>query len=350
MQYTELLRSLCATMTVGGYEQNAQAMLQEKVAPFFDSYRTDRFGNHIFCRLGGSPNARRLVIDAHIDEIGMLISEMNDNGFLRFVPVGGLDLRTLPSADVTVYGKEAVRGIISSLSPHLQQNTQEPTLFESSDLWIETGMDAATLAKKGVCVGSAATLYAPLLELENGVLCAPSLDNKACCAVALLAAMQARLPDDLDLFVLLSAREEMGAGGAAAAIFSLSPDAVLVLDGNLAKTQHVKAQETVALHGGPSISLSAITDRTLTQSLLDCAKEHSIPLQRIVEAQGTGTNADTFACVGTGVATAVLSLPLRHMHTPTELIASSDAQTLISLLIHYIEGGMLKWNPWTALA
>ncbi len=349
MDYKTLLSLLCDTMTVGGYEGTAQKALADAVAPDFDEYHVDALGNHLFVRRSGASDAKRLLIDAHLDEIGMLVSEIAEEGFLRFVAVGGLDRRTLPSADVVIHASKPIRGVISSIPPHLQAKEEREVLPEVHALWIDTGYSKEELEALGVHIGTPITLYSPVTELENGVLCGASFDNKACCAAALIAAQQARLPDGWDLLVLLSAREETSGVGGFGAAYGLTPDAAIVLDGNLAKTAHTKAHETVALFGGPSVSLSAMTDRALTRSILTCAREHAILHQCIVEAEGTGTNADSLSVAANGVPCAVVSLPLRHMHTPTELIARADADALISLLVNWIEGGLSAWYRATAI-
>lgn len=343
MEYQAILSRLCATMTVSGYESTGQETLTRAFAPFFDRYEVDALGNYRFFLESGQKDAHLLLLDAHIDEIGMLVSELCEGGFLRFVGVGGLDRRTLSSADVTVHGCEAIRGVITSVPPHLQSKEDAATLPKTSSLWIDTGYTKEELEARGVHVGTPVTLYAPPYELREGMLCGASFDNKACCAAALAAAMRAHLPQGWDLCVLLSAREEISGVGSYAAAYGLHPDAALVLDGNLARTPHTKEWETVRLGGGASISISAMTDRALTRALIDCAKAQNIPHQCIVEASGTGTNADLLSTASDGVPCAVVSLPLRHMHTPTELISTSDVDSLVSLLVAFIEGGLTEW-------
>ncbi len=338
MEYFELLSLLCQTMSVSGQEERAKDTLRTHLAPLFDEYRCDTRGNHCFVRRGSMASDRRLVIDAHFDEIGMMVKEITAQGFLKVCGVGGLDARTLQASRVTIYADEILHGVLSSTPPHLSAGGD--SLAKIDDLFVDTGLSCAQLTEKGVHIGTPIAFATEVHHLQNGRICGHALDNKACCAAALMAAASARIPANWDVFVLLSAKEEIGGGGAKTAAADLRPDIALILDGNIGAVSSARTSETVVLGKGVSVSLSCTTDRILTEQILALAKEASIPHQRIAEATSTGTNADLVTLAENGIRTAVLSLPLRHMHTPSESIAMQDVEAMLSLLRLFIERGL----------
>ncbi len=342
MEYASLLALLSETMSISGQEHKAQSVLQTHLAPYFDEISFDAIGNALFVRRGGAKGAKKLLLDAHFDEIGMMVCALED-GFVRVCAVGGLDLRTLQATPVIVYGNEPIFAVVSSTPPHLQSGKGD-TLPKVEELLIDTGLSQAQMEEKGIGIGTPIGFATPFHPLQNGRLCGRSLDNKACCAAALLAVAAAQIPFDWDIYVLLSAKEEIGSGYARTAAGKISPDLAIVLDGNIGKVECAPSRETVVLGNGVSISLSAVTDRAWTRFLCDLASDASIPHQRIVEASSTGTNADLLALAENGIRCAVISIPLRHMHTPCEVIAKTDADAMTDLLKTVIERGLLQWN------
>ncbi len=341
MKDIALLKLLSHTFSVSGFEYHAEETLRTRVAPLFDDYRTDALGNHLFFRYGGRSDAKTLLLDAHFDEIGMMVTKVEANGFLRITNIGGLDRRCLQATDVRIYGKEVCFGVITSTPPHLQGDANE--LCTMNDLRIDTGLSEKALAEKGIGIGTPVGFAQEVGDLGEDRLCGRSFDNKSCVFCALSAALEAALPEDWNLAVSLSSREESSGIGARSAAYALSPDCAIVLDVNFGKVHTTKSHETMAMGKGPALSLSAVTDRVLTEAILECAKEHRIPHQSIVEAMHTGTNADLLALAGQGVPCCVVSLPLRHMHTPTEVISVSDMEALVELLCNFIQGGLTKW-------
>ncbi len=339
MDYTALLSLLSETMSVSGQEFRAEPLLKAQIAPLFDEYRTDAIGNHCFIRRGGAKNAKKLLIDAHFDEIGMMVTEITENGFLKVCSVGGLDLRTLQAAPVLIYGDEVLSAVIASTPPHLRSG-KEPSLPDTDEILIDTGYSKQELEKKGVCIGTPIGFATTLRPLQSGRICGRGFDNKASCAAAICAAVEANLPKDWDIYVLLSAKEEIGGACARTAGASIRPDVALVIDGNIGRVEGTSPRETVVLGDGVCFSLSCVTDRALTERCIAYAKDASIPYQRIAEATSTSTNADLLTLAHHGIPCALVSIPLRHMHTPCEVISLSDAQALIDFLKICIERGL----------
>lgn len=318
--------------SVTGYESLDHAALTPLVADFDEDF-TDAVGNRVLVRRCGRKNAPRILIDAHFDEIGMLVREILSDGFLRVVNVGGLDLRTLPSAEVKIYGKTVLDGVIASTPPHLQKADEEKKLLPVTELLIDTGYpkeELEELVRIGTPVG-----FAPRYEfLSNDRLVGKGLDNKACaaCAVdAVLSAPREKLAGDV--YLLLSVHEETdNIGGAAVGAFAVEPHYAMVVDVNLGRTPDTKKSETVVMGKGPSITRSAIVDRKLTKMTEDAATRAEIPWQVSVAPINTGTNTSALHLVKNGVPTVDVGVPLRAMHTYVEMMDMKDARWLSDLI------------------
>ena len=222
--------SLCSLMSVSGFETRANAELEKRFGAAFDRSYTDAVGNHVYVRSCGKENASTILVDAHFDEIGMMITEVKEGGFLKFTRIGGLSPAVLQGADVMVYGKETLRGVITSTPPHLRVGDDEH-LPGADDLMIDTGYPKEELEKL-VPLGTPAGFAPYYTELMNGALAGKSFDDKACAAVAAYAILNTpreKLAGDVAL--MLSCQEETSRlGGVAPGVFGLSPDYAMVID------------------------------------------------------------------------------------------------------------------------
>ncbi len=327
----ESILSLCACMSVSGFECRAAALLREKYGADFDEISTDGVGNHILIKRCGREGAPLALIDTHFDEIGMMVTEICEGGFLRIAPLGGLSLPVLQGADVVVYGAETIRGVITSTPPHLRHGSGSDALTALEELAVDTGYpkeELEELAPVGTPIG-----FAPVYsELRNGQLAGKSFDNKACAAIAAYAL--GGIPREelaADVALLLSCCEET-TGGARAASFGLSPDYAMVVDVNLARVPSTPAYETVPLGEGVSLSISAATDRRLTRMTQTLCEDGDIPFTRIAAPSSTGTNAVDVALTGRGIPVVDVGLPLKNMHTYNEVISMTDARSLCRLV------------------
>lgn len=332
----EKIIGLASVMSVSGFENRASEKLRATIGKDFDETRSDHVGNHIFIKRCGRENAPLALVDAHFDEIGMMVTDILDGGFLKFTGMGGLSLAVLQAADVIVYGKEEIRGVITSTPPHLRSGNGD-TLADMDELMIDTGYSKETLeslAPVGTPIG-----FAPCYsELLNGTIVGKSFDNKACAAVCAKAI--ADTPKEslaCDVALMLSCVEETSRlGGVAAGVFALSPSYAMVVDVNLAKVPDTKKYETVPLFDGISISVSAATDRRLTLMTEALCKDKSIPHTMIAAPSSTGTNAPTVNLVGEGIPVVDIGLPLKNMHTYNELISLDDCESLYRLVGEFI--------------
>lgn len=328
----EIIEKLVPIMSVSGYEERGRDALLEAYAEPFDEYIPHSSGTHIFVKKCGKENAKKIMIDAHFDEIGMIVTGILDGGFLSVANIGGLDRRILPAAEVQIYGKETIYGVIVSTPPHLQAPGDSKKAPKIDQLRIDTGYTKEKL-EEIVEIGTPVGFYEKPVMLGERRMASRSLDNKACCAAAYLAAASLKAEDmAADLYVTLSAREEATmADGAASSAYAILPDLAIVTDVTFATAPGIKAEESGKFGGGPVISLSAVTDRPFTDSLIEIAKEGEIPYGITVDATNTGTNATMLTLVGDGIPVAVVSVPIGSMHTYNETVELSDIENTAKL-------------------
>ncbi|MBE6587906.1 MAG: M42 family metallopeptidase [Ruminococcaceae bacterium] len=328
----EIIEKLVPIMSVSGYEERGREELIEAYSEPFDEYIPHLSGTHIFVKRCNKENAPRIMIDAHFDEIGMIVTDILDGGFLSVANIGGLDRRIMPAAEVLIYGKETIYGVIVSTPPHLQAPGDSKKVPKIDGIRIDTGYTKEKLSEI-VEIGTPIGFYEKPVMLGEKRMASRSLDNKACCAAAYLAAAALRAEDmAADLYVTLSAREEATmADGASSSAYAILPDVAIVTDVTFATAPGVKAEESGKFGSGPVISLSAVTDRPLTDALIDMCKDSEIPYGVTVDATNTGTNATMLTLVGDGIPVAVVSVPIGSMHTYNETVDLSDIENAARL-------------------
>ena len=327
--------ALCSLMSVSGFEDRCEEELVALVGGF-DGHYKDRVGNHVFVKKCGKENAPRVLIDAHFDEIGMMVTEICDGGFLKFTNIGGIDRAILSACDVVIHGSETLSGVIASTPPHLRQG--EPgSLPEIKDMVIDTGMDKEYLLRVAP-VGTPVTFRKRYTELLGGQIAGASFDNKACAAAAAYGIERAeREKLAADVYLVLSSYEETShMGGISPAAFDIEPHYAMVVDVNLADCPAAPKRETVTLGEGVSISKSAATDKRLTEATEKLCKKHDIPFSIIAAPASTGTNAASLNIIRAGVPVVDVGLPLKNMHTYNEVISLDDALTLRRLVEEFV--------------
>ena len=338
METKELIFDVCSLMSINGYEYESSEKLEKIVLPYFDECEKDSVGNHIFIKRCGKPNAKKLFIDTHYDEIGLMVKGITDEGFLCVCSIGGVDARLLPCAEVTVYGKgKTIRGIALDKPGCIRKEDEKGKLTPITDILVDTGLDKIEISKYvdiGTPVG-----FAPVYgEIGDGYYFGKSLDDKLC-SVAVIKAMEFVDPEKLgcDVYFSMSCREEVGHRAVSAAAFRIEPDAAIVLDVTFGLGPDGKKGAEMKMGGGAIVSLSVILDKKLTDKVIGTAKEKEIPYQICLEGVGTGTHADDVAFVGRGIPTALLGIPIYFMHTPVETTKLDDVEATAKLLAACLE-------------
>lgn len=328
--------ALCSVPSVSGFEGRGTEEIRRLYDGRFDCIETDAVGNHFLWKKCSREGAPTILMDAHFDEIGMLVREILEGGFVRLVSIGGLSPSVLQAADVLLYGKETIRGVIISTPPHLR-SAEDDRLPDCEELLVDTGYEKEML-EEILPIGSPVGFSPDYRELLNRRLVGKSFDNKACAAIAACAI--AHTPSELlagDVVLMLSSYEETSRlGGASAGAFRVAPDYAMVIDVNLATVPDVPKYETVPLGEGISLSLSAATDRALTRSVQRLCETNDIAHTMIAAPSSTGTNATAVQLVSGGIPTVDVGLPLRSMHTYNEVIDLADAETLYRLVEAFI--------------
>lgn len=324
---SQMIEKLVSVMSVSGHEERGRSELLSFYSEPFDEYIPHSSGTHVFVKRAKKENAPRFMIDTHFDEIGMIVTGILDGGFLSVANVGGLDRRILPASEVLVYGKETIYGVIVSTPPHLQAPGDSKKTPKIEDIRIDTGYSKDAL-EKIVEIGTPIGFYEKTAPLGSRRVCGRSLDNKACATAAYLAAAALSAEEmEADLYVTLSAREEATmSDGASSSAYAIRPDLAIVCDVTFATAPGVKPEESGKFGGGPVISLSAVTDRPLTDALIGMCREKDIPHSVTVDATDTGTNATMLSLVGDGIPVAVVSVPIGSMHTYNETVELSDIE------------------------
>ena len=324
------LKDLIYLPTVSGFEKmSANATVQlcsEYCGTSFDEAYVTATGSIVLAKKCGKKDAKRLCFDAHLDTIGFAVSEICGDGYLRLAPLGGIDANILPSSEVLILGKERIRGVVSSSPPHLSSSDKLPAIGE---LLIDTGFTDEHL-REIVSVGNPVMMYPHFTELLGDRISTISLDDKVCIAAAAEAIKNISDLENTDLYLYFSSGEERGGKGSHHIYEEISPDALIVLDVNFAKEKGSLQGEYGILSEGAMMSYSAVTSVKFTRFVESCAKGEK--LQLVNEMTWTGTNADVSARVGLGIPTAVVSIPIKYMHSSVELCDMNDVMSCANIL------------------
>lgn len=293
----------------------------------------DRLGNVIGTVGEGNTH---ILLDAHIDQIGLVVRGIDDKGFLLVDRVGGMDLRVLTGAEVTVHGKSDLFGVICSVPPHLQNKDNGKEALDLKKMAVDIGYKRDQ-AEKLVSIGDRITMRNCQYELLNGNISSSAFDDR-CSVASILRALELTkgLLNNIKLTVMFSSQEETGGSGAKTGSFSAMPDYAVVVDVGFGDDPYTDKSQTITLGKGPSIGISPTLDRALTCELAELAKKSDIPYQHDVMGGRTGTNADSINITGYGVRTALLSIPLRYMHTANEIINLDDIENTAKLIAAFL--------------
>lgn len=335
MNYEETLSCLCALQGPSGFEGSVAQAAKELLEPLVDEISIDRMGNVLGVRRCGKPDVPKLLLDAHLDEIGFLITG-HEEGFLRFTTLGGVDPRMLPDREVTILTQPPVLGVVACLPPHVQTREDMDRSLSVSKLYIDVGLSQEE-ARRRIPIGTPAVYREGCFALGVDYLCGKAMDDRSCFAVLLDVAE--RLKDrelDADLYILGSTREEVSGAGAITAAFGAAPDFCVAVDVTHGAAPDASKDKTFPLGGGPVIGVGPNCTRWMSERMEETAKRMEIPYQIEVMAGSSGTNAWPIQISREGVATAVLSLPLRYMHSPIEICHREDLDQTARLLAEFI--------------
>ena len=323
-----LLKDLCAAAGVSGDEAEIRAEIKKHTSRF--PSHTDAMGN-LLVRQGGG--GKRILLAAHMDEVGLIISGIEENGFLRFKTIGGINADVLVGKKVYV-GSEKIPGILGLCPVHLQDKSKREGVPAEEDLYVDIGAASLEEAASMVSLGDTATFPPHYAEFGDGLLCAKAIDDRAGCAV-LLRLLEEEYPG-IELCCAFTAQEEVGTRGAQAAAEYFHPDLAIVVEATFCSDIFPTEpfSHVTTLGAGPALTFLdrvATPDKALVSSLSLTAKLHDIPWQ-YKRTAGGGTDAGVISRAVEGIPTAILSLPCRNLHSPASVIAKIDYENLWKLL------------------
>lgn len=329
----ELACALSSIVAVSGREDMGMGQLSELCTDYFDSYEITPIGSFIGRINCGKENAKTLLLDAHFDEVGFMVSDICDGGFLKFVNIGGIDPRILSASEVLIHGKKTIPGVFTSKPPHLQEPGESKKAMKLEDLAIDTCYTKEQL-EEIVKIGTPISYRATVERLQDDSIVGKSFDDRIC-IVSILRALELLKGKELpiNIAVQFSGGEETGYKGAMTSSYRIAPDYAVVLDVTNAYVPDAPIyRKGTVIGGGGSISYSAQTNRMLTDMTVTVAREKNIPIQLFAEANRTGTNSGAVQTSRDGIPTVLISIPLKNMHTANEIIKISDVLEVSKLI------------------
>ncbi|MBR1531803.1 MAG: M20/M25/M40 family metallo-hydrolase [Eubacterium sp.] len=329
MNTAELLKRLTSAVGVSGAEEGIQQTLFD-ILGSYGKVTTDSM-NNVFCTFG---EGYHIMLDAHIDEIGLIVKDITDDGFIKIDKCGGVDNRMLLASEVSIWGKREVKGVISTLPPHLKKDDADKSpKFE--DVAIDVGMTKSE-AEKIISPGDRVTFkrnFTPLLGTQISASC---LDDRSGVA-AIILALEMLKDVPCKVTAMFSSQEEVGTRGAGVGTFGKNADEVIAIDVSFGYTPMCKKSDCGELGKGPMIGFSPVLDRIMSNDLVAVCEKFGIPYQKEIMGGGhTGTNADAISLTESGVRTALVSIPEKYMHSPIEVVDTADVENTAKLFAEYI--------------
>lgn len=340
MDTVELLSSLSNAIGLSGYERSVRALIKDKVSPYADEIRTDKMGNLVLFKRGemDAPR-RRIMLAAHMDEIGLMVTDMED-GFLRIASVGGVDVRLLAAQPVTVHGtvkgSHALPGVVSSVPSHLIPDHKSGQAISFEELFVDVGLPQDEVQKR-VRVGDLISFRQEAVALKEKLLTGKALDNRASvAAVALCLELLSGMRHAWDVYAVATVQEEVGLKGALTSAFGVRPDVAIAIDVTWGEQANASKDYTFPLDKGPTIGIGPNFHPALHKALVDVASTQEIPHHIEPSPGASGTDAWAIQVSREGVPTALLGIPERYMHSPVEVVAVKDVERTARLMAHFI--------------
>ncbi|MEG2421068.1 MAG: M42 family metallopeptidase, partial [Oscillospiraceae bacterium] len=327
----DTVKDLCALSGVSSYEDDVRAYLKKRAEPFADSIRVDAMGNLIVFKKGKKAAGEQLMLAAHMDEVGLIVKRITEDGYLKFDTVGGVDRRVLIGKRVFL-GKKRVPGVIGLKAYHLVSKKEEKVVPELEKFYIDIGAATKAEAEGLVPIGEYAVFGDETLTFGDNMFKGKAIDDRIGCAV-MAELLETDLP--MDCTFVFTVQEEVGTRGAFGAAFSVKPKIALILEGTTAAdSPAMEPHKKVCIPGkGPVVPFmdgGSIYDRKLFELLRDLAAENGIPWQTKHYISG-GTDAGAIQRSREGVRVAAISAAVRYLHAPTSVASCDDFENILKL-------------------
>lgn len=333
-----------------GFEENVQEVFRRRVGGVADEMTTDVMGSVVAVKNPGK--SVRIMFDGHADEIGFLVNYIDDNGFLFLVPSGGWDMEVVVSQRVLVHtARGSVPGVFGKKAIHLMDADDRKKKSELHNLWVDIGAKDKKQAEEWVAIGDYVTMDAYFQEVLDGKAVAKSFDNRAgifVVAETLRALKKKKLKSSV--YGVSAVQEEIGLRGAKTAAYAIDPQIGIAIDvthGTDHPDSNKRKAGDIKLGQGPAISRGPNINPKVFERLVQVAEKKKIPYQVEAAGRGTGTDANVIQLTRSGVAAGLVSVPLRYMHNPCEMLALSDLTNTVKLLVAFAESvsGKDNWVP-----
>jgi len=327
-----LLEKFSNVWGISGYEDEIREVIKKEIQPFTDEIRIDKVGNLIGVQKGKGKG--KIMIATHMDELGFLTTMIED-GYLRFTTVGGFDKRILPGLEVIVHSNEDIDGVIGSIPPHFIAKKKNAP-YKMDELFIDVGMEEDEIKKK-IPVGTPVSVKQKFISLNSDFVSGKALDNRASCAVlAEFLRKSSKIKHSFDIYAVFTIQEEVTGLGAVSSSYGIFPDVAFAMDVTHGTSIGVGEEEAFPLDKGTVIAYGPNIHPEIFAKLIEIAKKEEIDYNIEPIPGRTGTDATAIQIAREGIPTGLLSIPLRYMHTPVEVINIKDMERTAKLLIYFI--------------
>ena len=338
----DILEKLSNAAGVSGFEGNIREIITNEVKDHVDEIETDNMGNLIMVKKG-KDDGKKVMLAAHMDEIGLMVRHIDKEGFIKFSKIGGINDQMLLNQEVYIHTDNGkVLGVLGSKPPHRMKASEKRKSVEYENMFIDIGAKDKEEAEKIVNVGDVATINRKFSTLRGSIVAGKAFDNRVGCLV--LIEVMKRIKSDATIYAVGTVQEEVGLKGARTSAFKINPDLAIALDVTISGDHPgIKEDEAPAkLGGGPAVILTdasgrgIITHPKVKKLFIDAAEKEEIPYQLEVSEGGT-TDATAIHLTREGIPTGVLSAPTRYIHTPVEVVDMDDIENTVKLLVAALE-------------
>lgn len=337
MEIKDFIKSLSEETGVSGHEGRVAAITATVLATYADEVSTDALGNVIALKKGeGKGTHPKIMLAAHMDEIGLMVTKIEEPGFIRFCQIGGVDQRLLPALEVIVHGKQDLTGVVGVKPPHLTKPEEVDQAIKMEDMVIDVGLPGDKV-RELIEVGNLITFNRDLLSLGDTWIAGKAMDDRASVGVLMECLKHLKkLRHTADVYAVATVQEEVGLRGATTSAYGVNPDIGIAIDVGHGDIPSLAEHETLGMDKGPAICMGGNIHPRIFEGLKSAAAANAITWQLEVAPAATGTDAWAIQITRDGIPTGLLSLPLRYMHTPVETLALGDAEKAGRLLACFI--------------
>lgn len=343
--YVDLLRELSDAFGPSNHEEHVREIISRVIKPFVSDIRVDALGNLIVHRPG--TNGKRLMLDAHTDEIGIMVRHIDSRGFVKFATIGGWDDRMFPGHRVTFKSRDGrfYYGVIGMAPPHVLSPAQKEKGIPAEDYFVDLGVDSADeAAALGASVGDPGTLAYPFQKLKDDIYIGKAFDDRVGCltVISLLKALhEGEIKTDMDVYANFATSEEVGLRGAGPAAFGIDPHVAIAFEGTIGSDFPGVPEDKrpCAQRKGPVITIadkSVLVPRRMVDLMTDCAKQTGVPYQYKMPIYG-GTNAGSIHMSRAGILAGCIATPCRYIHSPNTTLYWPDFENTLKLAKRVVE-------------